>query len=67
MRVADQHRMTIARKTMRLSCFGARMLGGMDHVDAAFLLERALPKDCMCRKSSDVRTEPKDSKQGLER
>ena len=46
--VAKRHQLAIARKTMKMHCIGARIMGGMDHVKAAELLNRKLPEDCDC-------------------
>jgi hypothetical protein len=46
--IAKRHQLNIARKTMRLSCVGTRILGGMDHIEAAKLLKTKTDADCEC-------------------
>lgn len=46
---ATWHQRNIAQKTMKMNCTMARVMGGMDHHDAARVLGKPLPKDCTCR------------------
>lgn len=48
MDIFTHHRKTAARRTMKLSCEGSFILGGMDHVEAAKLLNCHTPGDCIC-------------------
>lgn len=53
MTVPEKHQQNIARKTMSMTCLGARILGGMNHHEAIKVLQRAgkpatRPKDCVC-------------------
>lgn len=36
--VFRRHQIAIARKTLKMSCVGARIMGGMDHRGAAIIL-----------------------------
>ena len=56
MQTAKNHQMNIARKTMKLSCVGARIMGGMDHIDAAQVLSRKTDSDCTCFQSRQYKT-----------
>ena len=52
--VADKHQLKIAKDTMRMSCVGARIMGGMDHLTAQYAIHRItgrhvpLHDDCTC-------------------
>jgi hypothetical protein len=55
MTVPDRHALKIARDTMRLTCDGAQILGGPNHMAAFETIARltgkvvALASDCKCR------------------
>ena len=53
--VPEKHQLKIARKTLTLSCVGARILGGPNHKEAVQIIERLTGKlpylpddDCNC-------------------
>lgn len=51
--VSDNHLLGIARKTLKLNCFGARVMGGPNHAEAVRILARfgiraAKPAGCTC-------------------
>jgi len=48
MDTAKRHQLAIARKTMGMSCVGARIMGGMDHVKAGEMLGKRRPAGCVC-------------------
>jgi hypothetical protein len=48
MDIFKKHQLAIAKKTMTYSCSGAFILGGMDHIDAARLLNRKTDANCTC-------------------
>ena len=48
MGVPEKHRRRIARDTMRMHCAGCRIMGGMDHAEAARLLGVPIPEGCNC-------------------
>lgn len=54
---ASQHQLRIARKTMKLSCVGAAILGGPNHYEAAEIIHRltgvfvAIDAPCSCRRA----------------
>lgn len=51
MDVFKGHMMKIARSTMKMICPMARVMGGMDHVDAVKTIggKSKVPNDCDCR------------------
>jgi hypothetical protein len=52
--VPDKHQLKIARQTLRMSCEGAFIMGGMDHPTAVQVIRRLTggkcqqPKHCNC-------------------
>ena len=55
MTVPERHQRKVARDTMGLSCAGAFILGGPDHVAAAGILGRRVPEDCTCAANAATR------------
>ena len=47
MDIGTKHQHKIARQSLKQSCVGAR-IGGMDHVEAARILNSGLPFECDC-------------------
>ena len=53
MEVGKKHQLKIARDTLKMSCAGARIMGGMDHCEAFLILKIAgrpmpWPAGCDC-------------------
>lgn len=54
MNTFDKHKLAIAKKTMRLSCLGAVIMGGPNHVEASLTIRQVtgnipeLPQGCTC-------------------
>jgi len=48
MAIGKNHQLKIARQTMNLSCAGSRILGGMNHIQAAAILNKKVDEDCNC-------------------
>lgn len=42
---AEKHQLKIARETLKLSEFGARVMGGMNHDEARAIIKRLTGKD----------------------
>ena len=57
MTIPEQHQLAIARKTMRLSCVGAMIMGGPNHKESIIIIAKLtgrrliLPEDCTCKES----------------
>jgi hypothetical protein len=55
--IANKHQLAIARRTLRLHCIGARILGGPNHAEAVLIIKRLtgkepkLPDECTCKPS----------------
>ena len=55
MTIPEQHQLAIARKTMRLSCVGALVMGGPNHKESIAIIAKltgrrlTLPEDCTCK------------------
>jgi len=55
--VPDTHRLAIAKKTMRMNCVGATIMGGPNHPEAQEIIQKltgktvALPEGCTCHTS----------------
>ena len=66
--VPDQHMLSIARKTMRLSCVGTLIMGGQNHYQAAGVIHALtgvfvnIDADCTCG-----RLESRSSLESVER
>lgn len=61
---ADAHQARVARDTLRLSCAGARIMGGItSHYEAVAVLHRltgivaGLPDGCTCERSAETGSE----------
>ena len=56
MDIPDKHYLKIARSTMKLHCLGAKIMGGMNHIQAIEVIKRLTGKntpkstDCTCEK-----------------
>ena len=51
----DKHQLKIARASMRMSCLGCRIMGGMNHYEASSAIHRItgayvqIEADCTCK------------------